>query len=124
MSNWVDKMELAAEKTVDFASAEIPEYIKELLAWEFCSCLFGAFVAVVVMLVSVVTIVKSGKILKSHDWNGDAKPGVTIIFICGLMFGVGSVPIFFERSYHAIKVKVAPRVVLVEKIQELAKGKK
>jgi hypothetical protein len=120
LSRWADKLEVAGDKTVDFASAEIPEYLRELLAWEFW---LNLSIGSLLLLVLVLGLYLARKGYYAGKKSGFDEPGLWTI---GIIFGMVSVlacgPLSIVHLGAAAKVKVAPRVVIVEKIQGLARG--
>jgi O-antigen/teichoic acid export membrane protein len=124
LSRWADRLEVAGDKTVDFASAEIPEYVRELLAWEFWSSIFVVGVMIALFFVCVVAMKFICKALDKVKWDPEDNFLAALLFLCCCIGMPTCVIVGTVQSYNAVKVKVAPRVVIVEKIQGLARGHK
>lgn len=123
LSRWADKLEVAGDKTVDFASAEIPEYVRELLAWEFW---FNTMIAIPCFLICVVFYYSVYRIIKESFRIPNKSDRIDYYGTSALMLilALCSLAGFLSCSIRAAKVKIAPRVVIVEKIQGLARGHK
>jgi hypothetical protein len=115
-----------ATATQGFVTEQTPMYIKELLGWYFWDAIFGASIFglfSVIFLTIGITLIKNGmkiveenKSLRWKDPSGFVGGGIMTVII-----GVGISTGFFVNMHDAIKVKVAPRVVLVEEISKKLK---
>lgn len=111
-----------AQATQGFVTEQTPLYIKEYLNWYFWEAVFYAsafgLLSLILLIVGGVllkvgmNIEKNNKSLKYEDSSGYFMGGIlSLVFALILLtFIVGS------NVHNAIKVKVAPRVVLVESI--------
>lgn len=122
LAKWADKLEAATDKTVDFASAEIPEYVREVLLWNFCEHVMIGGIFLFLAVLCGLFIRPLFRALPRWSATADDPPiivGIALCFCGAIGFTIGTV----VHTFDAVKVKVAPRVVIVEKIQSLAKGK-
>ena len=119
MPNWNELLQkyfievLGVVKGVgDFAKKEIPLYVQELLTYEFYHSLIMTLVFLVMLIISIKSVFYFWK-LKKGDFDFIA--GVVISAIVSLVFFGNMV----DRIDDAIKIKIAPRVVIVDKIQQV-----
>jgi len=110
-----------ATATQGFVTEQTPLYIKEFLNWYFWEAIFQASIFGLFFIILLTNgillfkhgtkIIKQNKSLKWEDPSGFIVGGVfSIIITFALSIG------FFVNVHNALKVKVAPRVVLVEEI--------
>lgn len=107
-----------AEKAGNFAAEQTPLLVQEYLAWAFWSSLFYGIAFLVVAVVCGIT---TYKLVRKAWCESDNEPlfilSVVPCVVCFLCcFGT------FDSFVDAAKVKIAPRVIIVEKIAGLAKG--
>lgn len=138
---YLDGLETAAGKVQDFASAEIPLFVREWLLWHAVS---NAVYAVGFLLVAVAALwvgvrlvrwgygnwnasceeYKAAKNDSSRRWAADeAGNRAAGVIFGGLVLSAAGLFGFAVAGHFALaalKVAVAPRVVVVEKIAELA----
>ncbi|CAB5226245.1 hypothetical protein UFOVP760_24 [uncultured Caudovirales phage] len=110
-----------ATTTQGFITEQTPLYIKEFLSWYFWEAIFLASVfgllSVVLLIGGALSIKKGTEIiennisLKYRDPSGYIGGGV-IAIILGVTVSVG----FFVNVHDALKVKIAPRVVIVDEL--------
>lgn len=123
---YLDAMGARFAKAEDFAVEQIPDVAQQWLAWEFWSCVFFDAVVLVVAVLSFflhkASVVAFGKKKAKNDPNDDGsfEAALAVLF---LIASAGCILWSFYFGYKGIKVTVAPKVVLIEKIAELARGK-
>lgn len=124
---YLEYIEQGVHKGADFVAEQTPLYVQELLAWHFWSYIGDA----TLFLLPAVVLTVGGRWLwnygspernKASDQRTNAENdfvfGTTLVpcfayaIAVGLMFGV------IGKSFHAAKAKIAPRVIVVEKLQE------
>lgn len=110
---------------VDFASKEVPLYLKELIAYEFYHSLIWAIayttIAILAGYCARYLKVKLKEALVAYEYQ-DVFPYWAGMFISSLIvfaFGFASI----KQIDYAVKTVVAPRVIIVEKIQSLIRNK-
>lgn len=132
---YLDGLEKGAAKVGEFAEREIPETIREWLLWlaieRFTYAAAFLVVALVVYYVArwAARLAEDSAIedhkKKPENHQKEYAPdlgaalifrGFQVVVPTLLMFGVG------YWTLNGVKVLVAPRVVIVEKVAELAKG--
>lgn len=104
-----------------FAQEQVPLFVKEVLMWEFWS---NAMTFALVTGGFLLALWLCIRYIKKTDWESEFDPkAITCIFS-----GFASVILFcavliegVPSLFRAVKVAVAPRVVLVEKAAELVK---
>lgn len=94
-----------------FVAEQAPLFIQEYLTWEFTE---ATIFAVIFFLLSIAT----GK--STHWWFKRDKDWHTAFPIILMFMSVFCAIATIGYTRHAIKVKVAPRVVLMEKVKELS----
>lgn len=120
MIEYFEAMEVAAGKFGDLAQQEIPLVLQEYLNWQFYSNLFlgiGWFVLLGLFFAFFKRLADFAK--KEHGYESPEYAFSIIIAIVSLLIGTG---VLFGCSYQCVKVSVAPRVVILEKVGELANG--
>ena len=110
-----------ATTTQGFITEQTPLYIKEFLSWYFWEAIFLASVfgllSVVLLIGGALSIKKGTEIiennisLKYRDPSGYIGGGV-VAMILGVFVSVG----FIVNVHDAFKVKIAPRVVIVDEL--------
>lgn len=125
--SYMSKIEGVVQNMSDFASDQIPLVIQEYLAWQFYS---GMVILIFLLTCSSVAGVIGLKFLKTRsevkkenkyvsDFSVEhAKEGymicsVVAFIIAGMFFFFSFMP-----AYDMVKVKVAPRVVLIDWLKE------
>ena len=112
----------SASKTTDFVVEQTPLFIQELLAWNFTLSLIWFIFGVMFILLIGVAIWVGKKIYKNVSYSADKDAAVFGTgVICCVLFGLGMG--FISNKLDWIKIKVAPRVWLVEYTSNLVKGK-
>lgn len=108
---------------VDFASKEVPLYLKELIAYEFWNSIVYMvlffLIAIFAGYCSRYMRVKARELVNTVS-DDDVFGAWVCSGVCAalcLIFVVQGV----QEVDHAVKAAVAPRVIIVEKIQELIK---
>lgn len=141
---YLDHVEKAAGKVGEFAETEIPLTIQEWLRWNFYESLLYSITFFIVALLLI--ILGQWCIRVSNRWYleyvaininnkkvspeeltarqaGDCLP-ITMLGLFLLVSTVFPLVHCFWNAKDCIKAATAPRVVVVEKIAELTKGKK
>lgn len=114
LAAWVKS---AAGASGDFIAREAPLFVQEYLAWEFWSHLAGAAICLFFVTVAAGLLIAGlRKFSESDGW-------IPVCVVSGFVV-LCVTPGIFVNAYAAAKVKIAPRVVLVDKAAELAGMKK
>jgi quinol-cytochrome oxidoreductase complex cytochrome b subunit len=113
------------ERGSAFVEAEIPLVVTEYLNWCWTSYLFGVLLGVVFLIIGPVLgyfVPKTHK-KSANSIDLGAELMVACIFqtVCAIALTVAGIAVIANNTYSLIKVSVAPRVVLLEKIAEIAK---
>jgi hypothetical protein len=120
ITSYLDAVEQSASKAGEFISEQTPLLAQEYLAWEYWSnaiCMPFIALAAIAVGILVAWMVRASKDASCMD-REIALHGATVIGglafpVCALLFGV--------CLMNAAKVVIAPRVVLMEAVKELAK---
>ena len=99
----------------EFTLEQAPQFVRELLLWEFWSWAAWAVFWTMVSLLGATYIASKG------DPNCDDGPSPVLIRIISITIGLIALMVC---GYHMIKVTVAPRLVLVEMMRQLISGNK
>lgn len=114
------------ERGAAFVESEIPLVVQEYLSWywweNILQAIFDVLIIVVVLILAKLAIF-SGKKLSLEKWDGDSPwwGGLIAPTILALLLGIISTISLISNVCSLIKVSVAPRVVILEKIAEVAK---
>jgi len=118
-----------ATATQGFVTEQTPLYIKEFLSWYFWEAMFYATCCVTLLCITLSTAVwalkKYSKIRpkeleRGEKYGGDSENYQSIIAVA-LVASAGLLIPISINAHNALKVKVAPRVVLVEEIAKKLK---
>lgn len=119
---YVNGLESVVESGGDFLSEQLPLFVKELLAWEFYSSIFLVVAFSILAAISCRLFCQCWRWLDKHEsikGYNDFMPlfgiGLVLSFIASCVFVILSL----TNGYHSVKVAVAPRVVLMEKVVEV-----
>lgn len=121
LSEWI---KTSAGQVGNFVSEQTPLFIQEYLNWYFWdhAVTVGIFVILYIIVASLLLCNKKEFV---RSWDEDKMNVGTFIFMAAGIVGViGFIPFFFDgvpAAKEMVKVKVAPRIVLVEKIADLTK---
>jgi len=133
---YLDHVEKAAGKVGEFAETEIPLTIQEWLRWNFYESLLYVILFSILGLVGAyigrkvyINLFTLIKLINEQRRESPNDEDVVIGFnIAGAILSLGliaiSIPNCFWNIRDCIKISTAPRVVVIEKIAELTKGKK
>lgn len=132
LTRYLDKLEAAVTNTADFAVDQAPDVVREWLAWEFWSNAASAITAfAVITFLAWLARLLVGYIndeIKKEKMPGAKKSETAgFAFMCFLVVSVLVVAITIAwlapTAARAVKATVAPKVVVLERVAELIKGK-
>jgi len=113
------------ERGSAFVESEIPLVVTEYLNWYWAATLFCVILGAVLLVSSFVLAYFVPSTLKRAENNYEWGDEILVAGIFQVLFAIGlcvaGVIILGENTYKLVKVSVAPRVVLLEKIAEIAK---
>lgn len=109
-------------KAVDFAQEQAPMVVQEFLTWKFAHSVIWTIVGVIALIALVVAFLKFKKLARDSDSGGDiigffGMVGCVIAFLC--VCGSNVIP----NVEQMVKVKVAPRVYIIEWVSDQVQGK-
>lgn len=106
---------------LNLAGEQVPLYLKELITYEFWHCfLWGSFYLVGMILTACLSKRFHTNLVK--DWDNDSTGPMWLFALAfALIASIGFAINSAQEFDSAIKAKVAPRVIVVEKIQALIK---
>ncbi len=124
ISGYLDSIEASASKAGDFVAKQTPSLAQECLAWEFWSSVMSCFLAFAICLsITVLSCKVFGRIIYAKDFDPSDHPELVFVFV-PIILVVLSGGFAAIEGMHAVKVKVAPRVVLIDKMVELSSRSK
>lgn len=118
--SYLDAIESTASTAGEFVAEQTPLVAQEYLAWYFYSSLMASAFCLVVMLVTAYAIKKVYRLLVPKGGDLSQHPEVTLLLFPAILLVLSCFFAVYNASY-AVKVCVAPRIVLLEKAAELAK---
>ena len=110
-------------KAVDFAQEQAPLVVQEFLKWNFAHAAIHLTVAVIILITLIWCVRKCYKFATKQENIDDASCvpawiGILILIVC--IFGTGESII--PNVETMVKIKVAPRVYLIEYAVDKAQG--
>lgn len=117
---YLDSLESIGKNFVDLGSQEIPLYIQELLNWMFWESFLYLVSSLIVILSLTMIGIKSGKFCQERWDNNDyIYPPPAIVYALFFFIVLILVPLPIINFHTMVKVSIAPRVVLIEKLMEM-----
>lgn len=99
---------------VDFAIQQAPTVVQEFLSWKMGDAIFNCIfysIAVIILLSIFIQVMKKVKVLKFHD---DIIIVYSFILVFCIGFAVASTITIKSNVETIIKIKLAPRVYIIE----------
>jgi hypothetical protein len=118
-----------ATATQGFVTEQTPLYIREFLSWYFWEAMFYVTCCVTLLCITLSVAAWASKkysklrtkeLEKGERYGGDSE-NFQITMAVALVASAGLLIPLFINAHDALKVKVAPRVVLVEEIAKKLK---
>jgi hypothetical protein len=112
-------LQSTGQSLVDFTGEQAPLYCQEVLNWTFYSNMITVIIGIIWIIGSLFLIKPCIK-----AWNfeyGHGNEGISVSTILALVIAFCFIPITIFSVVNMIKVKVAPRMVLVEHFQQKLK---
>jgi hypothetical protein len=112
---------------VDFAQEQAPLVVKEFLTWRGFEAGLQAGFALLVVIGFIIAFVFAYKWLKKCNELKESPLsmlyaiGAAVVFILGLVFLPGQLSTITTSTFTLVKIKVAPRVYLIEYVTEQVK---
>lgn len=97
------------------AREQTPIIIQEFLSWYTFSALFWIGFGVFIWLLGFTV----SKFLRASK----AEEAVVVGYACLVISTMAAIPVVWANVYDLIKVRVAPRLVLIEKVSDLINGR-
>ncbi len=129
ISDLVLWIKTTATATTGFVTEQTPLYIKEFLNWYFWEAVFYTSISTALLVVTLSVALWAAKkysklrakeIEKGNIYNGSSE-GYQIASAVSLVASAVLLIPIFVNAHDALKVKVAPRVVIVEEIAKKLK---
>ena len=109
--------------TTDFTAEQVPLFVQELLTYNFYMSLAGCIVGILMTLISIGIIV-SGRLKDPNDVNDATQMIIRFVtlIVCGTFIISG--PTIALSNTEWVKIKIAPRVFLVDYVLKNLKANK
>ena len=129
ISDLVLWIKTTATATQGFVTEQTPLYIKEFLSWYFWESVFYVSISAALLCVTLGVALwaskkyskaKAKEIERGEKYGGDSE-GYQIVMGVSLVASVMLLLPLFVNAHDALKVKVAPRVIIVEEIAKKLK---
>lgn len=117
LMSYMGKAEGALQNISDFASDQIPLVIQEYLSWQFYGSVINAIVFLTILSLALYLLNMLVNWTLKQTASDDIGPGVFGSFIL-LLFSLFMIAGFIYHSKEAVKVSVAPRVVIVDWLKD------
>lgn len=118
LTKYLDYLEEVMHKSTDFASEQVPETIRQLIEWEFYS---GLLKGTVLLVASIVLAHIAWKTYKWIVRTGDKSDICLVVIFCSIASVVALI-IGLSHFYDSAKCRIAPNLVVIEKLSDLVKG--
>jgi hypothetical protein len=120
LMHYLETIEKGVNQGADFVAEQAPLYVQEFLAWEFwqhCISAIAFALAIIVILAlgwNFSAMMKNSKNREANDMR--LAPLVASLLLAGILL-----PILIFEVKQALKVELAPRVVIVESLRKAMK---
>lgn len=118
ITSYLDELEKATKTTGEFVSEQAPLLVQEYLNWYFINNLFHAVICLVIAMILVRCVFKYYHLTYRLS-DGDRAPLQFIIIAVTCLISGGLTIASISSVHLAIKVKIAPRVVLLEEVTSI-----
>lgn len=106
----------AGQNAVDFIGQQAPDVMNQFLQWEYYSNLSSGIICLIIFLSGAFGIYKLYKAINKTKGGEDGAFGV-MFFLCAMCFAAFLFSV--NQFYDAAKVKIAPKIVLIDYIKTL-----
>jgi hypothetical protein len=110
-------------KAVDFAQEQAPMVVQEFLTWKFAQSVIWTVVGVIALVVLTVIFLKLKKLAVENANTGLDVLGFFGMVICIITFLCVCGGCVIPNVEQMVKVKVAPRVYIIEWVSDQVQGK-
>lgn len=101
----------------EFVAEQAPQFVKEMLAWYFWESVIWIIIGVVVAIISYIAKRKIIESLDTKMYNyGESVTMINAIY--AVVMAIAFI-VICSNVMEAVKVKVAPRVVLVDQVKAM-----
>lgn len=117
LTKYLDTLEDSLAKGADWTAEQAPLIVQEYLAWEFWIHTIGGVLCGVGIVISLIMLVLGIKKLAADSLSN---AGFSLVLVSSCLLVLSFVGVC-ANSHDALKVSIAPRVVILEKVQEFVK---
>lgn len=122
LTDYLEKLEQGAQKGVDILQEEVPLYVQELLSWMFVENIFNIITSLMWIIGAFLFSYMLHIAVKSIREDEPNNEGCYVIYAANIFPLIAfciATSCAFDSAKQAVKIKVAPRVVVVEEISKL-----
>jgi uncharacterized integral membrane protein len=120
LMQYLETLEAKAADGMDFVASEAPLVAQEWLAFNFWTAMGGIAISVLLLVIAVIAgCVLRREFRKDFDKRGPEVEVPAAFILLGA--AVAGCVVGGTQTYQLIKVTTAPRIVILEKIQELTR---
>lgn len=121
--NYFESLESSVQNVLDFSKEQIPDVIHQYLQWTFWDNAIGAILFFIGAVISIKVMIYLHRQAVKHFWtkNYPVEEPWSVVYmwiVVPILFTV----LFISCTRQAIKVQVAPKVVIIEQLVELGKS--
>lgn len=114
-ASFLEATKQAGSNAAQFLQEQAPQYVAEVIRWQFWHGALTCMVAGVVVAVSVkVFLLCIDRIKKEQESYNGNEEGYMILAASSFLCGAIAAVFFASGLFISVKAKVAPRVVIVE----------
>ncbi len=120
----VKYLQVGAEKLeagMGFVESEIPLVVQEYLSWFWAYSLMCVIGSVIMAIIASILWCLFFKFVKKADGSNSESFFAFVTGLPSVMLTITSVIFFCENCVDLVKVSVAPRIVVLEKLSELTR---
>ena len=123
------RFETIGSKGEQFAIDQAPETIRQMVAWEFWNNALYAGVFGIILSICLYALINrirwslSDEGRKEYDDENSVKAVVSVIvmIVTAIVFSICTPAVFIPAVTSAVRAKVAPNLVVIEKIKDIVK---
>ena len=114
-------LQSTGQSLIDFTGEQAPLYCQEVLNWTFYSNMILIIIGII-WIIGSLFLIKPWRKALNYEYGCEGKGmAITLFITMVLIISVMFIPISIVNVVDMIKVKVAPRMVLVEHFQQKLK---
>ena len=105
----IDKLLELVNNTQDFFTAQTPEYIRQLLAYDIWAHTVGAYVGTALLVIAFISLI--GLLFAIHNKEDNWQIASALILMATFIIGM---VIFISCTFTLKKIEIAPKVYIID----------